>query len=353
MDNFNDIDIKGMHNTISNYKIVDIYYEPCYQFLYENKNGGRFAYFEYNENSKYAFYPFLLNNVNKIGYSLDSNYYDIEGAYGYNGILSNCIEEDFINKFYKAFTEFCKNNNIIAEFTRFHPLLENHIFSQNHMEVVFDRETVALDLRYSFENIWGKQYTSKNRNMVRKAEKLGYSIEIKDNPTHGDILNFIDVYYSSMNKVNAERYYYFSDDYFFNTFKLLKEFVFIFNVKDNSGGIICSAIFFHYKKYFHYHLSGRAEKADNSVNNYLLNEAVKFAQKRKAEVFHFGGGRTNSPEDSLLKFKSNFSKKRLPFYIGKKIHNERVYREVIKQWEEKVKINKSSTNNKLLRYREI
>ncbi|MCK9218044.1 MAG: GNAT family N-acetyltransferase, partial [Firmicutes bacterium] len=97
----------------------------------------------------------------------------------------------------------------------------------------------------------------------------------------------------------------------------------------------------------------RIQEADNSVNNFLLDEAVKLAQKLGAELFHFGGGRTGSTDDSLLKFKKNFSKTTFDFHIGKKIYNQKVYDNVVEQWKANHPLSYQKHAIKLLGYREI
>lgn len=329
----------------------DIYFTPEYYELYENNGDGKAQCFVFEENDEIALYPFLINSVNELGYDLDNEYFDIQGAYGYNGIVTNSFSTDFIDKFYKAFDEYCLRNNIIAEFIRFHPLLGNNKFSINNMQVIFDRKTVFLDLKKSYENIWKYEYTSNNRNMIRKAQKNGYSCQVITSPTQNQIDQFALIYWDAMKMVSADDYYLFNKEFFYNTFKYLNNNAFLFNIVDANNRITCSAIFLHFGNYFHYHLSGRTEIADNSTNNFLLNEAIKFAQSIGSKKIHFGGGRSTSPHDTLLKFKNNFSKSHLSFYIGKKIHNQKIYDEVVKQWETKFPEKKEKYNNLLLKYR--
>lgn len=331
--------------------VKDVYFLKEYYNLYASIENAKYSLFEFSVLKRKAEYPFFIKKITGYAEVLKQDYYDIQTSYGYGGVISNNYNQTFIEQFYKKFNSFCLDNNIIAEFVRFHPLIKNNKFSENYMDVILDRETVALDLQKSFDDIWLNEYSSKNRNMIRKAEKLGYSIEIISTPTKSEIERFIDIYEYSMKMANADEFYFFDREFFFNTFKYLKDIAFLFNVKSFGSEVVCSAIFFHYKNYFNYHLSGRTEKADNSVNNFLLNEAVKFAQKKGAKVFHFGGGRSKSSDDSLLKFKSNFSKTKLPFYIGKKIHNKEVYDEVIRQWEFKNPDKLDKYKNYLLKYR--
>lgn len=329
----------------------DIYFEPNYVKLFEKLGEGKVTSFTFKKATNVANYTFLLNSINSLGFNLQSNYFDIQSAYGYNGIITNTFETSFIDDFYDAFDDYCTQNNIIAEFVRFHPLLENQKFSLSHLRVILDRETVALDLNQSYNEIWSNEYSSKNRNMIRKAQNLGYLCKILTNLSIAEIDQFISIYYNNMERVGADKYYFFNKEFFYNTFSYLREYVYLFNILDNKAQVVCSSIFFHYGDFFHYHLSGKSEKADNSVNNFLIDEAIKFAQSKSAKSFHFGGGRSNAPDDSLLKFKSNFSKTRLPFYIGKKIHNQEVYEDIVKQWEAKFPEKKEKFKNHILKYR--
>ena len=91
-----------------------------------------------------------------------------------------------------------------------------------------------------------------------------------------------------------------------------------------------------YGNYFHYHLSGSKKDALRlSPNNLLLWEAIQYAQKHGYKKMHFGGGLSDSTEDNLFKFKSRFSKNYADFYIGKRIHNQEVYKILIDNWEAK------------------
>lgn len=329
----------------------DIYFTPEYYRLYEELGDGLARCFVYEDGEDIALYPFLLNSVNKLGYNLDNQYYDIQGAYGYNGICCSCKDPELIKSFYNSFYQYCINNNIIAEFTRFNPLLQNDRVSSGYMTMIQDRETVMIDLKKPYGEIWANDYSSKSRNMVRKALKLGYKLQAVEYPGGQDIDSFVRIYNYSMDAVKSEKYYYFNRDFFFNTFGYLKEHAILFKVLDCKDELVCSSIFFYYGDYFHYHLSGKSAKADNSVNNFLIDRAVVYAQERGASYFHLGGGRSRSNDDSLLKFKKSFSKRIFPFYIGKKILNKKVYKEIVTQWEIRYLEKIEKYSNFLLKYR--
>ena len=71
--------------------------------LYENNGDGKAQCFVFEENDEIALYPFLINSVNELGYDLDNEYFDIQGAYGYNGAVSSSYDEDIIKKFLFCF----------------------------------------------------------------------------------------------------------------------------------------------------------------------------------------------------------------------------------------------------------
>ena len=74
----------------------DIYFTPQYYKLYQQKGDGEARCFIYENDGQILLYPFLINSVNSLGYELDKEYYDIQGAYGYNGIVTSSNSENHI-----------------------------------------------------------------------------------------------------------------------------------------------------------------------------------------------------------------------------------------------------------------
>jgi hypothetical protein len=330
------------------YEQQDIYFTQEYYQLYEDLGDGKAQCFVFERDGEIALYPYLLNSINELGFDLGQKYFDIQGAYGYNGVISSSYEADFISFFFSAFNEYVFNNNIVAEFVRFHPIIKNHIFSVN-MDVIEDRETTVLDLTKDYDFIWNSCYSGINRNMIRKAIKNNISISISN--LDSDYQLFFDIYLQTMKNIGVEKYYYFSEKYFMNIKRLLLNNHKLILAKKNNE-VICAMILMVRGKFAHYHLLGRKKEFSNTgVNNLILDEAIKIAIHENCAIFHFGGGATKAKNDTLLKFKSNFSKNRLTFYVGKKIHNLKIYNEIIMQWGEKNPEKKELYKNMILKYR--
>ncbi|MFN8258883.1 MAG: GNAT family N-acetyltransferase [Bacteroidales bacterium] len=327
----------------------DIYYTPEYYRLYKEYGDGEPFCFVFRSDNHIALYPFLKNPVNTHQFGYDNKCYDIQGAYGYNGAISSSFDEKFKDKFRIAFEEFCKTENIIAEFTRFHPLLNNHSFFDKRMTVIKDRQTVWLNLEEDYESIWSNAYSSNNRNMIRKSQKNNIRIEITSD--ENEYQDFYYLYLNTMKEVGALPYYYFDPAYAlnFNSFLGMNQKLFFAVFEDKK---ICTMLMMIYGEYAHYHLSGRVKEFANlAANNLILDAAIQFAKQQGARVFHFGGGNSNNSDDPLYKFKSNFSKARADFYIGKKVHNPEIYNKICQSWEVQNPEKKEKYSKFLLKYR--
>lgn len=306
--------------------LKDIYFTKEYGLIYEKNNEGELKQYCFQSDKGKVIYNFLKR---KIDISKNQELFDIITPYGYGGPLFLEYRdedlEDLVIEYKKEFENYCKENNIISEFVRFHPLLENHKKMDLYMEVLNIRETVYIELE-SEEHIW-KNISSKCRNMIRKAQKNTVDIIVSENKV--DLHEFIEIYTNTMIKNNALDYYFFDKTFFENTYELLKGNIKIFKAIYEDK-CISSALILSYGEYIHYHFSGSDMNYGNlAANNLLLYEAAMWGLRNGFKYFHLGGGYSGN-DDSLFKFKKSFAKnENKKFYIGKKIHNQKIYDELV------------------------
>lgn len=326
----------------------DIYFTPEYYSLYQNYGDGEAVCFVFEKDEELVLYPFLKNPIALLGYELSKEYYDIQGAYGYNGIISSTENPILIAAFWDAFDSYCLENDIIAEFTRFHPLLNNQTLASPKMKTIYSRHTVSLDLSLAEEDIWMKQISSKNRNMIRKAEKEGVTIVESD-----DYDTFKRLYDGTMTNLHAEDFYFFPQAYY-DEYKHTFKDDSLLCIAMYDGKPIAGSMFMFSDDYAHYHLSARDRNYSRyAANNLILWYGIRKAKERGCNWFHFGGGTTGNEDDSLLKFKKEYSKNLCEFWIGKRIHNQIVYDQIKEQWRTKYPDSYEHNHFKLLGYREI
>ena len=252
-----------------------------------------------------------------------NEYFDFATPYGYGGWL---IEGNEKEKLFSEYEEWCKENGIISEFVRFHPVVGNQVFSEKYYDVVALGQTVAMKLD-SPDVIWGN-ISSKNRNMIRKAEKSG--IEIHMGSSEDLYKTFMEIYNGTMQRDNATDYYYFKPEFYNSVRCDLEDKAKIFYaVKDSQ--IIAASIIIYDNGYLNYHLSGSlAEFRNLAPSNLLLYKAALWGSENGCNTFHLGGG-VGSGEDNLFKFKRAFYRgdDLCRFCIGKKIFIEDRYNELV------------------------
>lgn len=321
----------------------DVYFTENYLKLYESETEKAYCFY-YNESDFHFILPYLIRE-----FQYDSQtYFDLETAYGFGGPIFNYCDDLLIKKAWKSFQDYGAQNNYIAGFLRFHPLFDNYRCFQSSGNLFKDRETVAINLQISEQEIWMHEIHTKNRNTIKKADNNGLQFVADYEFNYLD--NFISLYYNTMNKLGADEFYYFNNDYF-RKFKYEKINSFLGLVKLNSE-IIAAAIFFYSDFYGHYHLSGSNEQYLRfSPNNFLLWEATKELKKQGVKYFHLGGGTNSDENNSLLQFKSKFSQSKYDFYIGKIIFNKTVYQSLWDKWDKLNSGNKKKYINYHMRYK--
>lgn len=303
----------------------DVYFDEDYINLYLKDDESVFK-FSYEENGNKLSHVAIKRPIKKIANSaIHDGFFDLETVYGYGGFLTNSEDERFLTHALEEYAKYCNQNNIIAEFVRYHPF-------QGISETIKawfdffskDRDTVVIDLSGSKEERWAS-YGKKTRNILRRCgEQLVFN-ESKD------ITAFLDLYFQTMKKNTADEFYFFQENYF-------HELLALDNVKlyevSYSNAVVSTGFFMFGDEIAHYHLSGNNAAYTKLNGNYFLLDSVCDVMRTeyKMKHFHLGGGRTNLENDSLLRFKKKFAEKTLSFCIAGKVYNRTIYEQYNRLW---------------------
>lgn len=304
----------------------DIYFEPDYARLYETEDNKAV---EYVFDCEYG----VITNLflkRKIDLSLPNGiqYYDILTPYGYGGpVIHDAVDKDkLIAAYMEDFRHFTARENIIAEFVRFHPIIGNGVDFKDAYDAICDRKTVGTTLTY--EDVIGTEFSKHKRKEIRRILKnpeIRY--EVDEDPQSLD--DFVEIYYSTMDRDGADDYYYFDKAYFQTMLEKLKGHVATGKVWLGDK-LIAMGVYFRYGKYLHAHLSGTLSEYLEYSPAYILKYALAlYGHEKGYEVIHYGGGTSRSEDNSLYKFKREFGKNTsFDFYIAKKVWNEDIYRQI-------------------------
>ncbi len=318
----NEIDYKNF--LTKNGLILDVYYSPEFLNIDAQIQNGEYEIFTLVKNRNIFVYPYIKLKFDKPELK---DYFDLTSPYGYCGPY--CSNDIFFKEAESLFIKYI-SEKCVTEFIRYHFIYnENVKFSQN-IKNIQNRTIVVLNSKQSWEDIWTKEFSSGNRNLIRKLEKEGYTFE--ETNRLADLEAFIDMYYLTMNNSGANSFYYFKKQIILDLYENLGDKIIL--VKVEKENIVYSySLFFLSGEIGTYYLSARnLDFGKIPATNYLLSKTIELLKSKNINVINFGGGLTNDLNDHLYKFKSNFSKQNKDFFIGKRIFNDKIYKEIVEDW---------------------
>ncbi|NLR61849.1 GNAT family N-acetyltransferase [Chitinophaga polysaccharea] len=322
---FNSQNILGYSKLHADLKL-DIYYQEEFLNADAFLQNCSYEIFVLRKESDLFIYPYLKKDVGH-------NCYDITSPYGYCGPYST--SENFFIQGEQAFLDYVQSEKkIVSEFIRYHPLYNaGGLMFKQQITNIRNRTLVMLDCKNNWRNIWEQQFSGTNRNLIRKLKNEKFVFEILDYERFRD--EFIKLYFLTMQNVEAKDFYFFRESYFELLKSGLKEKLMLTRVSLDDE-TYAMALFFISGDIVTYFLSARnIAHAKVPATNYLLSSMVEWAVNNGFSYLNLGGGITDGDNDSLFKFKSNFSRKHLDFFIGKRIHRPDIYVKLAEEWIDK------------------
>lgn len=319
--------------SFSNY---DVFYLPEYVEAFKIHGDGEPILFYYNDGRTRAMNVVMKRDIAKVEFFKDkieeNKYFDLSSPYGYGGFI---IEGEDYKKVNKSYEEYCKKNNIICEFVRFH-LLENYQEKYDG-DAINIKHNIIRKLDMNPEEML-MDFEHKVRKNIKKANRNNLQIQIDEN---GKTLEeFLRIYYSTMDRNHAEQEYYF-DKSFFKKLNEMKENIVYFNVI-YEGKVISTELVVYSPNNCYSYLGGTlSEYFDLRPNDFLKYEIIKWAYNKGINNFILGGG-YGGEDDGIYRYKKSFAPNGIyDFYIGKNIFDKRIYKKLVKIREENGKIDKN------------
>ncbi|MDD5822974.1 MAG: GNAT family N-acetyltransferase [Firmicutes bacterium] len=301
--------------------IPDFYFDESYPKLYEKiENAKAVSVSVDNEHGSAISYMMLR----EIPIDTDEKYYDLITPYGYGGPIITSLTGDkaaLVDSFRLEMEKFCKDNNVVSEFVRFHPILNNAADFESIYNPTWDRKTVGTNVRdYEIS----EEFSKSTKKYIKKALKAGVTYEVIENPSEID--EFKTVYYSTMDRDSASDYYYFGDEYFQQILDTLGKYVIYVKVLFEDK-LIAAGLYFACGDIVQCHLSGTLSEYLSMSPAYVTKYATaEWAKEHGMHFVHYGGGTSRAEDNSLYLFKKKFGQNTdFDFYLGRKIWNKEVY----------------------------
>lgn len=304
----------------------DIYFDPHYGQLYEKAEHGKTVCWQYNGPEGSVSHQFLLR---EIPLTADGGpWYDIVTPYGYGGpvietVAEGCSRGELVRVFQNSFSAYCKGKNIVSEFVRFHPLVNNAKDFAEIYQGECIRHTLGTNLKDHDDPV-GVEFSKGCRKNIRQALRKGITWRVTPRPVQIDA--FKEIYYSTMDRNGASDYYYFDEEYFEHCLTWFRDnLLFVEAIFEEQT--IAAGLYFIYGKTIHIHLSGtRSEYLYLSPAYVLRYAAALWGKENGYHMIHHGGGRSNARDESLFLFKKQFAQNtEFEFWVGRKIWNQDAY----------------------------
>lgn len=305
--------------------MLDVFFEPAYGRLYERVENCQCSVFTYDSciGSVCNMYlmrpvPWLVDGV---------QYYDTTTPYGYGGpiITKGSASLELINGYYQAWFAHCLRSGIIADFVRFH-LFDNVEMRENYPgDVIHASANAVRWLDSEIDDIW-MQFEHKVRKNVKRARSN--NLEILTDSTGQYLDDFLNIYYDTMERDHAKKYYYFEREYFQQIIESLPDrYVFFHVTLDNR--IISTELVLYSERYAYSFLGGTLDEFYPLRPNDLLKyEIIKWCKEKGIKAFVLGGGYNG--KDGIYRYKKSFAPESdTPFYVGRKIFRMDIYEKLV------------------------
>lgn len=295
----------------------DFHHLPAYARLCARIEGGEATAVHVTDGRSEMLLPIVIRPI-------DATWRDATSPYGYPGpLVAGPTGSGFAAEALRETAYVLAREGVVTLFVRLHPLLGG--VPEGVGVAIRHGTTVSVDLSLPATTLWG-QTRPGHRREIERARRAGYRVSVDESWRH--LETFRDLYRATMERVGAESYYFFGDDYFDELRAALDGRLRLVVVERN-GVIAAAGLFAETARMVEYHLSATDELfAHDAPTKLMLDWVRAWAKDRGARWLHLGGG-VGGADDSLLRFKAGFSPLRHPFHTIRIVLLEREYQQLV------------------------
>lgn len=314
-------DVNRWNDLVKSFKEYDVYYlnEYVLAFMNEDEKNGRPIFLYYQNEKERAINVVFKRDISKDdkwnGKIEPDTYFDLCSPYGYGGFWGEIENFDLLNETYN---KYCIEKGYICEFVRFH--LFTNYRAHYDGEVETRTHNVVRELGRPIDDIW-MDFKQKVRKNVKRALKNNLEIVIENSNEHLD--EFLKIYYSTMERNEAEGAYYFSKAFYEKLIEM-KDNIMLFYVL-YEGEVISTELVIYGSESCYSYLGGTyQEYFELRPNDFLKFEIIKWANEKGLKNFVLGGG--YGADDGIFQYKTCLAPNGIvDFYIGRKVFSQEKY----------------------------
>jgi hypothetical protein len=308
------------------YSRADIFYLPEYLKVSQFIEPHPIRVAVWRSNQSVIIYPYLLRSIpNQLlaDLNIKDMLYDTHSVFEFGGPL--CINGESTLKEWEQFNlswiEYCQSQKIITDTVDLHPFLDS---VPNCLFQTFQKNAATAYVNFSEETREVYDiFTPNARRNIKLAQKAFITVSETSNSEF--IQGFVKLYYETMRRVGASKYYYFPYIYFEQLLQSMHDKAKLFVAVDIAGEMVGGLILLLHSKFAHYFLGGwNIEFSKQRVNYLLMFSAIQWAKNHGFQIFHLGSG-----QRSLLDYKMKFANRKRDLNIGFNIYNPGLYSKLL------------------------
>jgi hypothetical protein len=244
---------------------------------------------------------------------------DASSPYGYGGPVASTTQEGFVHAAWEAYARWMKQEGIVVEYVRFHPVLGNErVYGGT---VTGNRDVVDIDLTLEDPS---SVYAPRLMQTVRKAQRAGLRYE--EQPLRSVWREFGAFHRAAMREMNADAFYLFDDAYFEALAALPGARVGLCTGSGAEGGWLAAALFLDGRGVREYHLAAtNAAGRKAGASSFTLHRGAVRAKAMGLSHLYLGGGTAADADNPLFFFKAGFSPSRLIYRTGASVFDAAGY----------------------------
>jgi hypothetical protein len=304
---------------------ADVHAEPGYAAAHAARGGGAFlASVEAGGGSLAV--PLVERALP--GFLEADDWKDAESPYGFGGVWF-AGERGALDACWRELARGLAEHRVANVFLRLHPFLDRG--EADPYVIGAPRPVAFVPLEGGRAGAFSGPECATHRSQVRRALSLGFAVERFAAPDARALDEFRGTYHATLDRLGAERSYYFDAAHFQALARGLGERLLL--VRARRTDVEAQALFLAGARYAHYHLAARAEKSHNAAAHVVLEAGADWAAERKAALLHLGGGMSGREDDSLLAFKRRVGRGRGQARVAGFVAAPEKHRSLVARWE--------------------
>jgi hypothetical protein len=304
---------------------TDIFYRSEYCRFRSQGSPHRSLMLRYEDDLGVAFDVAIEKRVDTLAFfedlSLDIPFAPLDFASPeYNGPVLVAAPRDryeLLRRFRGALEAYYRDRRVVTEFVRVHPFSSTES-PLSELEQLHDvSEVVYVDLRGGHAAA-SRGYRKGHRAAVKKAERLGASVEIVA-PDAGHVARLSELYLATMVRAGAKSVYRHPLQHFSALFEQLGDRALLVEARVGDE-LAASAVFLLGDRHVWYLYAGTNEALlPTGANNFKIDRMIAWAAERGFEALVLGGGFATG--DGLFHTKRGYSHLTAPVRHLRKVHD--------------------------------